>query len=325
MRGPTLLLALLLSLGARAEDGGPTEDARVVRPAFAGQPDVIARLEPERVHLAETFELVIEVRRPDGTRIQLPDPLDPGALELVGEVKRSQRQAEGHVVETLRVPLAAFALDDVETPALTLRLADGELLEVPPLPVQVLRSLDAEAAGQGLAEAATPLALERFDSRPVAVLAALGIFALLLAGFSWMNRRRGRPAIVAPPAPPPRPADEVALEKLDALARSPWIRARELERFVDAAVAVLREYLGTRYRLAALDMTSGELLTALEGVLDARLEVAEIGAILDSADLVKFARASTTAQACAGLIESIRKLVLATRTRRAPDAEEDAA
>jgi len=287
---------------AGREDGGGALSARLV-----------ARLEPTEVTLGQPFALLVEVTRAPGERLEIELPGDTGQVELLAKPSRSLQHAGELIRETFRVPLAAFALRDVETPALRVISSAGEPLEVPPLPVSVRRSIEETGAEVGLAEAVGPVAVERFDQRP----AALGVVALVFVGLWlllwWLDRRR-------PPAPTPSarsvhapPPHEVALERLRALERSSLVADGELEQFVDTAIAVLRWYLGERYLIDALDQTSQELHASLSQVLDARLDVAAVDAILSDADLVKFARAPTTTRACAQLLESIRALILATR------------
>ncbi|MFH1809200.1 MAG: hypothetical protein ABIJ09_10685 [Pseudomonadota bacterium] len=322
MRWTLLVTASVLwTAGLCAQDaaGGAALDASVAEDAGSGSGphlDVIARLEPAQVQLGERFELVVEVQRSPEQRIEVPARVQNDQVSQLGEVQRQVRQDGERVTETLRVPLAAFALKNVETPALPLRLGDGEIVEVAPLPVTVQTALGDDAAAQGLAEAKGPVELTRFDPRPVAVLGGIVLLGLLGVGLWWWRRRRKRRGVAAPKAEPPRPAHEVALECLDALERSPWVQQGELQRFVDEAIAILRTYLGARYGIAALDMTSTELLTALETILDARLDVDEVRQILGATDLVKFARAPTTTRACAALVDKIRRLVRVTTPRR---------
>lgn len=302
-----LLLRAVLDAGALAVasvDAGSAVEPQVV---------VSAQLAPAEVKLGQPFELVIELQRPTGVTFELPAQIHGADVELLAAPQRTLREQAGAIVETIRVPLAAYKLRDAWTPAIKLRGSDGADLEVAALPIKVVRSIDAEAAKQGPAEPLAPVAIERFDERPIALAAAALLLALLVWGFSVLERRRPKlPARLRPKKLEP-PCDVVALARLAELEKSPLIQQGELEAFVDQVIDVMRWYLGKRYDLGALDMTSSELVLALRRVLDANLDPAAIDRILVEADLVKFARAPTTTQACAQLVQSIRTLVLATR------------
>jgi hypothetical protein len=308
--GIVFLLAAQPDAGAAGDGSAPVEPQVVVR----------AQLEPAEVKLGQRFELVIELQRPTGVTFELPAQIHGPDVELLAAPQRTLREQAGAIVETIRVPLAAYKLRDAWTPAIKLRGSDGADLEVAALPIKVARSVDAEAAKQGPAEPLAPVAIERFDERPIALAAAALLLALLVWGFGVLDRRRPRlPERLRPKKPEP-PCDVVALERLAALEKSPLIQQGELDAFVDQVIDVMRWYLGKRYDLGALDMTSSELVLALRRVLDANLDPGAIDRILVEADLVKFARAPTTTQACAQLVQSIRNLVLATRALATAEA-----
>jgi len=306
-----LVLRGALDATAIAADAGAAIEPQVV---------VSAHLEPAEVKLGEPFDLVIELQRPTGETFELPAQIHGPDVEVLDAPQRTLRQQGEGIVETVRLRLAAYKLRDAWTPAIKLRGNQGGDIEVAALPIKVARSIDAEAAKQGPAEPLAPVMLERFDERPIALVAAALVLALLVWGFSVLDRRRPKlPERLWPKAPEP-PCDVVALERLAALEKSPLIQRGELEPFVDQVIDVMRWYLGKRFALGALDMTSSELVLALRRVLDARLDPTAIDRILVEADLVKFARAPTTTQACAQLVQSIRDLILATRDLAAAEA-----
>ncbi|MBN2360179.1 MAG: hypothetical protein JXR83_12075 [Deltaproteobacteria bacterium] len=309
----TLAIAWLLALGA-APDASAGRDADADAGELA-EPQVVvsAHLEPAEVRLGEPFELVVELQRPTGETFELPAQIRGPDVEVLAAPQRALREQAGAIVETVRLKLAAYRLRDAWTPAIKLRSTRGTEIEVAPLPIKVVRSVDAQENQEGLAEALAPVSLERFDERPIALLAALALLGLLVWGFGVLDRRRPALPERLRPTAPERPYDLVALERLAALEQSPLIQRGELEPFVEQVIDVMRWYLGQRYALGALDMTSGELVQALGRVLDVNLDPAAIDRILVEADLVKFARAPTTARACAQLVQSIRALVLATR------------
>jgi hypothetical protein len=135
------------------------------------------------------------------------------------------------------------------------------------------------------------------DWRPLWIgLGALGGMALvLLAWFLLFGARRRRVRRAAAQAPiDNRPPEEIALEKLRALASSGLLDADDRRPFTFAVSEIVREYLGRRFGFEALEMTTAELLVKLEkagGPPAARVEVARW---LDATDLVKYAGLSTT-------------------------------
>lgn len=270
--------------------------------------EVEAQLQPQRVKLGETFWLKIKIRRLQGQLLQLPDEIGNTEVQQRGEIVRQQHSEQGVIVETLEIPLVALALDDVRSPAFRIALGHDDTVEIAGIPMQVDGLLDEQAKP---AQEAPPLDVLRSDRRPLWLL--LGSALAIIVFFAWRRWRRQRPQKSSRPAPPPRPAHEVALEQLLALERSEHIARGDFSQFVDEASDIFRWYLGARYGFSGLDRTSSELLEALKKILDPQLDPSHIRAILDTADLVKFAKAHSDAQHCAKLLSQIREVISLTK------------
>src|SRR5260370_18880350 len=102
------------------------------------------------------------------------------------------------------------------------------------------------------------------------------------------------PATFAP-AVPRRPAEEVALEKLRALAAGGNYTADGFRPFYFALSEIVREYLGARYGFDSLELTTTELLEALERHAPRKAApLRDIEQLFGAWDLVKFAKAGPT-------------------------------
>ncbi|MBI5498228.1 MAG: hypothetical protein HY904_24710 [Deltaproteobacteria bacterium] len=310
------------------------------KPRFPdGDVAVRAYPEPARVNLGDVFHLVVEVRHPAGHKVVLPESLTWGKLESAGPVQRAveaeatRRGPDGKprdsVVETFRFPLQAFQLEDVETPAMTLKIpgidvADGALT-IDALPVDVVRLGAADPKAEP-APMAPPVPIYREDPRFLAWPALLGWLALLWALVWWLDRRRPVEAVVARAAPPPPPVvpHRLALEKLEALRQSGLLERGKTAEFAEEAVQIAREYLEASYQVPVLEQTTEEALAALgpaavRAVAQpdrrrlGRLSLDKVRAVLALADQVKFARGSVTVADCARLMEDVVHVVETTR------------
>lgn len=101
-----------------------------------------------------------------------------------------------------------------------------------------------------------------------------------------------------------RPADEVALEKLDAIkARKIW-KDGKVKEYQTELTDVVREYIGRRFDVHSTEKTSDETLRELKPILlkgeglqvtgDGKDLYAKLSKMLQLADLVKFAKWHTT-------------------------------
>jgi hypothetical protein len=128
------------------------------------------------------------------------------------------------------------------------------------------------------------------------ILLGLGILLLGIGGYfltMWVLARR-KPA--EEPINPEllRPAEEVALEKLDAIkAAKIWTEGRYNEYHTDLT-DVVREYIGRRFEVHSTEKTSDETLRELKPILPDRGLYDRLSKMLHLADLVKFAKWNPT-------------------------------
>jgi hypothetical protein len=89
-------------------------------------------------------------------------------------------------------------------------------------------------------------------------------------------------------------------------------------------VDVIREYLGARYRVATLDLTTAELLRSLAKVApgDEQQLVADW---LERCDIVKYGGLRTTAEDARGVLTAARELIVATTKDAVKPAAKEAA
>jgi hypothetical protein len=147
------------------------------------------------------------------------------------------------------------------------------------------------------------------------LLVALAVAALLI--WLWWRRRRRGPASGA--IVDPHAFAEREFGRIESLG---LVDAGERGRHVALMVDVLRDYLALRLPEGRASLTSSELATALRatrGVPHARL-----AALLEEADLVKFARRPLTPEHARALGKEARTIVRDVETSLTPVAETDA-
>ena len=127
------------------------------------------------------------------------------------------------------------------------------------------------------------------------ILLALGI-ALLGVGlyYLWQWYQRNRKPEEEPIAPELlRPADEVALEKLDEIKAAKIWKDGKVKEYQTELTDVVREYIGRRFDVHSTEKTSDETLREMKPLIDKDL-FDRLKNMLQLADLVKFAKWHTT-------------------------------
>ncbi|MDX9788826.1 MAG: DUF4381 family protein [Desulfobacterales bacterium] len=116
------------------------------------------------------------------------------------------------------------------------------------------------------------------------VLAGLVLAGLILAAWCYWRRKRRSPQNEVPERV--RPPDEVAYEALDRLEAASGLTEKV---FYFRLSAILRGYLSGRFGVDALEMTTEELLPAVERMAMERSHKSGIRALALFSDPVKFA------------------------------------
>lgn len=117
-------------------------------------------------------------------------------------------------------------------------------------------------------------------------LTLLGLLLVLVLGYVWWRKRRRAAGVSAPATPPPSPI-EIALAALQRLrdANLP------VEEFYTELSGIVRRYLEDQLQLRAPERTTEEFLYELaQGTRLSDDHKNLLGAFLQEADLVKFAR-----------------------------------
>lgn len=129
------------------------------------------------------------------------------------------------------------------------------------------------------------------------------LLALLLAGvgvagyylITYLQRRKLEEAGNEVVTEPLRPAEEVALEKLDAIKEEKIWQQGQVKEYYTQLTDVVREYIARRFEVSSVEQTSDETLRDIRPLLSERKDLYDqLRKMLTLADLVKFAKWSTT-------------------------------
>ena len=127
------------------------------------------------------------------------------------------------------------------------------------------------------------------------ILLAIGLLLLAVGLYylwRWYQRNR-KPEEEAIDPELLRPADEVALEKLDEIKATKIWKDGKVKEYQTELTDVVREYIGRRFDVQSTEKTSDETLRAMKPLIEKDL-FGKLSKMLQLADLVKFAKGHTT-------------------------------
>ncbi len=100
-----------------------------------------------------------------------------------------------------------------------------------------------------------------------------------------------------------------------------WEKGQDKE-YYSELTDILRRYIGRRYDINALEMTSSQLMAHLSDIPELAPELSKVKAVLDTADFVKFAKMQPKPEVNVKAYDATDEFIENTRPAEVPEAEE---
>lgn len=314
--GCMVILALLSSCG-KPDQEEKSESAGLTKTYERGPAVLEANLDKTTLNTAETLQVELVLRVPEGCEAQMPDP-----GEKLGEFAvKDHRDSRPKLAETGKLvfghtyTLEPFLAGEYKVPPLTVsfwKQGEEEKHEISTeeLPVSVTSVLPEDEKNPALREILSPLHLPR-SLRGLIYLLPVLLAAAVIAGIVLLIRRRKHAAYVAPVKR--IPPHELALNELEKLMADRLVEQGEYKLFYIRLSDILRHYIENRFGLRAPERTTEEFLVEL-GASD-RLAANHkilLRDFLKHCDLVKFAKLEPGYEETKEAAESCRRFILDT-------------
>jgi hypothetical protein len=295
---------LALSLLGAADEPAPA-------PALAPK-SAVALADHSEVRLGEPFVVKVTVKHDPKEHWSIAPDQSYAPFSLKSQSRHDSKDGSLAVDET-SLTLALFQLGPHPIPDLKLQgTAPSQPAAFFSLPGPVIKGVAPEIEkDKKKRDILGPVAVQVTTLRPLAwVAAALAAALLIFLGVRFWRRRPRRSTATLVPVRPPH---EVALEALSTLESQGLPAQARFKLFHLELSEILRRYLGDRYGMFALDMTTSELLEALGRRPTDGLSLSELSWICGQGDLAKFAKGEPTADDCKQALTLVRQNVLRTR------------
>jgi len=318
-----ILVGLLAAAPPDASRPTDAQPSAAAVPTRADAPTVTARVDKAEARVGDALHLSITAVSPTTTPVILPENIDLSPFTELARRLEEKDLGDGKMRREFVLTVAAYEPGATEIPAVAVTYfgKGGEVLSARTQPIAVtITSLIANEAEPKLKENAGPVPVIQRDylyAYIVSGLAAAGLGAAL----ALFIRRRLRARASHRPAPPPRPAHEVALERLDRLGAR-LATSEDLRPFTFELSEIIREYLGARFAFDSLELTTEELVLRLRRrgpIQEMRgFVLGEVEGWLAGCDLVKFAKVSPSMAEARGALETGIRIVESSRPRPEP-------
>jgi hypothetical protein len=296
-----------------------------MQPAHAAAPasvsentgiEVTAEIGPREITVGDLVRYAITVTHPAGIRATLPAVRgNTGALEVTAYKVGTDTAPDGRFIDTHTLTLAAYAVGRDTLPPQRVEIRAAGDTSVLVLYTQTTTLTVRPTTPRGAKDIAD---IEDDDRLPRTFPWALPLLLAFLAGCFWLYRKWKR-RIVAVPAPviqvPRITAADMALARLQELEAAGWVISSDPEgprTFAFILSEILREYLGARFAIDALEATTSELLQRTATLALTPEQHVWLGEISVELDTVKFATGHLTPDAASRLLEGTRTFVRQT-------------
>lgn len=302
----------------------------------AAYPAVETTVDPTSGTVGDKFLLTITATAPDAGglgALPLIEIDEQSTWTLLGRSTQPGTSSGGLESREYHYTIAPFETGQIALPqvAITYTPADGSTSNTvlsEPLVVSIDSVVAGSSAGTNLRDVKRPVTLPL----PAAVVwSGFVLLLVVLALAGWLIWRRYSARLKSMFGGVLSP-DERALKALDQLEHERLVEQKKLKEYYTRLADTVREYLAEAYGLHAVDLTSNELLRALDDLAgdqpalhsqEYRIAMARLTDLLDEADLVKFARLMPDAAHCRRALQHGREVVSLTSYRFHPDEEQE--
>lgn len=263
--------------------------------------ELIVTAEPARVAVGEQVAVHIEAHLGSSARLLELAPRPADSLpDGVRVVSMDSLTATGGGAFVARMRVAFFRPGVASVPALALAYrssanAPPDTMRSRPVSIEVVGSLPPGNQPMRDIKALEPLAPRARTTRWLVMMAALALLVLLfLAGRRLAGWRAHRRATRAPTTSPARPVTvspfDRARAQLEEIEAAHWPALGQVTLHYERVADVLRRFLEDGLGVRTSDRTTEELVWSLAQGLSEDGQREECLALLEEADLVKFAR-----------------------------------
>lgn len=277
-----------------------------------------SQVDRAKILIGDVVRYSLRVSHAPDVTVEMPTPgSNLGMFELRDYQLLPPKKEEGKIILGADYLISTFDTGEFEIPALQVTYTlkgDTARYTLSSEPIRILvQSLNPSEAGD-IRDIKPPLVPPR-DWRSILLKVGGGVLLIAAAVAAWwyVRRRRQGKSILPERQAPPRPAHEIALEELKALVASDWLATGKHKAWHSELADIIRRYIQGRYGIDAPEMTSRQLLGALDKYGLEEKWLPGLKELLSICDMAKFAKYVPEAAETERLISTAFDFVQGTR------------
>ncbi|NOY60668.1 MAG: protein BatD, partial [Calditrichaeota bacterium] len=230
-----------------------------------GSITVDSQVDRSTILIGDVFRYSVIITHDPDVKIQSPSlGANLGQFEIRDYKVLEPVKTDSQIVEQTDYTLSTFDTGEFEIPPLKIDFttaADSTVQSIKTKPIKItVQSLNPDQAGD-IRDIKPPLEPAKQYGR-IILLASIILAALLLALFIfyYIKRRKAGKSLIPRKEKPSRPAHEIALEALEKLVQSDLLAAGKVKEYYIELSDIIRQYIGNRFYIYAMEMTTSQLL-----------------------------------------------------------------
>jgi hypothetical protein len=300
---PLFLLLLTAASGRAAQDASVT---------------VASRVDRSRIKIGDLIRYTVTVTHPKGVDARTPGTgANLGGFEIRNYSVQEPKEKKGVVVSEYEYTISTFFPGEFVIPPLPVAYkVPGDttirVMATPSIKI-VVESMKPSEAGD-IREIKPPMEIPlNWWLLLMKVGIGLLIAGLAAGGFFVYRRWKSGKGILPVREEPLKPPHEIALEALDRLKASDLLEKGEIKLFHIELSEIIRRYIGARYFVVAMEMTTTEVLDGLSAASLQEGDFELFESFFHRCDWVKFAKYIPEAGETAETVQSAYDIVHRTK------------
>ena len=256
---------------------------------------ITSRVDKSRITIGDLITYTVEVVHDKKIQVQMPGVgANLGGFEIRDYQVHDPIKQNDNLVSRWDYVISTFFTGEFEIPSFTIQYTvegDSTIRSLTTEPIQiVVESVKPSEAGD-IKDIKPPEAIPRdFWYWGRWIVLGGGVLFLGILAFILYRRRKAGKRILPIREKEIRPPHEVALERLENLKNSNLLQNGEIKAYYIELSEIIRKYIGGRYFIVALEMTTTEVLDKLSHANLSKDDFVLFQTLFTRCDLVKFAK-----------------------------------